>query len=67
MTSTLVRNQLVDMIDLLHESEQALLLEIVKRFMPDDIATKEDLEDIAIAKAEYARGEFLREDDINWK
>jgi len=61
-----VRNQLVDMIDYLPEREQLLVLEIVKRFIPDDVATLEDLADIEAANAEFERGEFVRHEDIDW-
>ena len=61
-----IRNQLVDMIDCLPESEQVLLIEIVRRFIPDDVATPEDLADIAQARAEYARGEYFNTEDIDW-
>jgi len=65
--TVMVRNQLVQTIDCLHESEQMLLLEIAKRFIPDDVATPEDILDIQQANEEYARGEFVRDEDINWK
>ena len=61
-----VRDQLIGMIDYLAEQEQLLLLEIVKRFIPDDIATPGDLEAIRIADEEFARGEFVRHEDIDW-
>lgn len=61
-----IRNQLVEMIDILPESEQSLLLEIVKRFVPDDVATVNDLEDIRMAREEFSRHETVGHDDINW-
>jgi transcriptional regulator with XRE-family HTH domain len=33
----------------------------------DDVLTPEDLEDIRIADEEFARGEFVQDDEINWK
>ena len=33
---------------------------------PDDILTPEDLEDIRIAEEEYARGEYVALEDIEW-
>ena len=62
-----VRNQLVNLIDCLPEQEQLLVFEIVRRFIPDDVATPEDLADIKKANEEFERGEFVREEDINWK
>ena len=62
-----VRNQLVNLIDCLPEQEQLLVFEIVRRFIPDDVATPEDLADIKRADEEFERGEFVREEDIDWK
>ena len=61
-----IREQLVGMIDCLPESEQSLLLEIVKRFLPDDVATPDDLAAIQQARAEYAAGETVPHSAINW-
>ncbi|MCL2108031.1 MAG: hypothetical protein FWH20_01620 [Oscillospiraceae bacterium] len=58
--------QITSMVENLHESEQILVLEIVRRFLPDDVATPEDLADIAIARAEYLRGEVVNHNDIDW-
>ena len=62
-----IRNQLVEVIDILPETEQSLLLEIARRFMPDDVATPDDLAAIEAARAEYAAGETIPHDAINWK
>ena len=62
-----IRNQLVEVIDILPETEQSLLLEIARRFMPDDVATPDDLAAIEAARAEYAAGETVSHDAINWK
>ena len=48
------------MIDCLPETEQSLLLEIARRFLPDD------LEAIRLARAEYARGATVPHSAINW-
>jgi len=34
--------------------------------MPDDVATPDDLEAIRAARAEFARGETIPHDAINW-
>lgn len=62
-----VKKELVKTIGFLHESEVLLLLEIAKRFVPDDVATLEDLLDIQQADEEFARGEYVRHDEIDWK
>ena len=61
-----IRNQLIEMIDCLPEQEQLLLLEIAKRFIPDDVATQEDIAAHAAAMDDYRRGETVRHEDINW-
>ena len=61
-----VKKQLVEMIDFLPEQEQLLLMEIVRRFMPDDIATTDDIKAIHLANEEYARGTMIRHEDVNW-
>ena len=49
------------------EKNQALVLELVKTMVsPDDILTADDIADIKQARAEYARGEYVRHEDINW-
>lgn len=61
-----VREQLNEMIECLPESEQILVLEIVKRFLPGEAASQEDLADIQAARAEYQNGETVSHDAINW-
>jgi hypothetical protein len=50
----------------LEAPEQALVLELVKRLLPDDVATAEDIRDIAMARKELALGNVVGFDDINW-
>ncbi|MBQ4250149.1 MAG: phosphoribosylaminoimidazolesuccinocarboxamide synthase [Clostridia bacterium] len=64
MTPT--KEQLIRVIDFLPENEQQLLLEIAKRFLPDDVATPEDLADIEEARKEYERGETVDHSAIDW-
>jgi len=61
-----IREQLVGVIDCLPEVEQSLLLEIARRFLPDDVATPDDLEDIRQARTEYASGQTVPHSAINW-
>ena len=49
------------------KKNQALVLELVKTMAsPDDILSDVDIMDIKQARAEFARGEFVRHEDINW-
>lgn len=61
-----IRKQLNEMIDCLPEQEQILLLEIVRRFVPDDVATADDLQAIKAADEEYENGEMTDHNNINW-
>ena len=53
-------------IDCLPETEQSLLLEIARRFLPEDTASPDDLETIQKARAEYAKGQTVPHESINW-
>lgn len=49
------------------ETKQALLLALVKTMVsPDDILSEEDIADVKLARSEFARGESIRHEDINW-
>jgi len=56
--------QIVNAVELLSETEQSLIYELIIRMLPDDKATKEDIADIRAARAEYKRGETVRLEDI---
>lgn len=64
-----VRNQLLQMIESVPDGELPILLEVVRRFVPvdvDDIATADDLEAHRVAMEEYANGETIAHNAINW-
>lgn len=61
-----IREQLAGVIDCLPETEQSLLLEIALRFLPDDIAAPDDLTEIQNARAEFAKGETIPHEAIDW-
>jgi len=58
--------QIFFFVEQLPETEQKLILELVKRISPDDILTPDDMDDIGVARAEYARGETVSDSAINW-
>ena len=62
-----IASQINFMIEQLPETEQKLILELVRRINPDDILTADDITDIEEARAEYARGETVSDTAINWK
>lgn len=64
-----VKGQLLQMIDFVPEGELPILLEVVRRFVPvdvDDVATEDDLRAHRAAMEEYANGETIAHDAINW-
>ena len=64
-----IKNQLLQMIDIIPEGELPIILEVVRRFVPvdvDDIATDEDFEAHRIAMKEFESGETISDDAINW-
>jgi hypothetical protein len=63
---TAVKANAFRVFDLLSDSEQNLVYELMIRLAPDDVATPEDLADIAAAREEYRRGETFNDDDIDW-
>ena len=60
------RGLFVEMIDCLPEAEQSLVREIARRFVPDDVATPDDLAAIKAARREFADGETISHNAINW-
>ena len=62
-----VAEQISSIVAQMPEKNQVLVLDLVKTMVsPDDILTDEDITDIKQARTEFARGEFVRHEDINW-
>lgn len=64
-----VKAQIVEMIDFVPDRELPIILEVVKRFIPQDadtIATEDDLKAHRLAMEEYAQGKTISHNDINW-
>jgi hypothetical protein len=61
-----IAQQISFIVEQLPETEQTLILELVRRISPDDILTATDLTDIEEARLEFARGESVPESAINW-
>jgi hypothetical protein len=55
---------IIDIIDVLPEKELGLLFELANYLLPDDIESADDRIAFEEARAEYARGEAISEDDI---
>lgn len=64
-----VKAQIVEMINFIPDRELPIILEVVKRFIPqedDTFATSDDLKAHRLAMEEYERGETISHDAINW-
>ena len=64
-----IKAQLFQTIEQIPENDLHILLEVARRFVPfdaDDVATEDGLRAHEIAVQEYARGEAVPIDDIDW-
>lgn len=61
-----ITEEITRMVEQLPEQEQKLVLEIVRRFAPDDLATPEDLAAIEAAEEDARLGHTVKHQDINW-
>ena len=61
-----LQNQINEMVRLLPEAELKLVVEVVRRFLPDYVATPDDLEHITMARQELANGETISFESIDW-
>ena len=61
------KEQIVQMIDNVPENDLSVLVEVIRHFVPwDDIASPDDLEAHEQAMREYAAGETVSHEAINW-
>lgn len=59
--------QILELVDLIPEQELSTILEVVRHFVPtDDILTDEDAAAHDEAMREYAAGETVAHNAINW-
>lgn len=59
------RQHLHALVDMVEETGLATLYDVMIRFIPEDEATPDEIEAIEQARAEYARGETVRLEDID--
>ena len=61
------RQHLHTLVDMVDESGLDTLYNVMVRFIPEDEAAPDEIEAIKQARAEFERGEYVRDEDINWK
>ena len=59
-------NQAANMFGLLSEQEQLIIIALMQRLLPDDIATQDDIIASMKAEEEYLAGETTDLESINW-
>jgi hypothetical protein len=60
------RQQLHALVDMIEESGLDTLYDVMLRFIPEDEPYSDEIEAIRQARAEFARGETVRHEDIDW-
>ena len=62
-----IAEQIKTLVEQMPEKNQMLVFELTKAMIsPDDILTDEDIADIKQARSDFARGEYVRHEDIKW-
>lgn len=63
-----VKAQILNMVELVPEADLPIILEVIRRFVPDvdDIATPEDILAHEQAIREFRAGETIAHEDIDW-
>ncbi|MCL2264243.1 MAG: hypothetical protein FWC08_13595 [Defluviitaleaceae bacterium] len=64
--SLAMKKQAFQTFELLPEREQYLVLELMQRLCPDDIATPDDIANHNEAMEEYRQGKTIKFEDIAW-
>jgi hypothetical protein len=53
-----------ELIDLIPDHSKPVILDIISHYIPDDVATPDDIRDIEEAREEYRRGEAVSMEDV---
>jgi hypothetical protein len=61
-----ITDQIQDVVRKLESPDQYLVLEVAKRLIPDYIATDDDLDQIVAARQEFAAGQTVGMNSIDW-
>ena len=60
------RQQVHELVDIINPSELNIIYHVLAKFIPEDIATPDEIEAIQIGRDEFLRGETVSHDDIDW-
>lgn len=60
------RQTLHNLIDIVDNTEYELLYHLLLKFVPEDEATPDEEEAMRIGKEQFARGEVVRHEDMDW-
>ena len=60
------RQQLHQLIDIVDSDELNIVYHLLTKFIPEDTPTSDEVEAIRIGREEFARGEYVRHEDIDW-
>ncbi|MCL2015601.1 MAG: hypothetical protein FWG68_05070 [Defluviitaleaceae bacterium] len=61
-----IAEQISIIVEQLPQFEQKLIFDLVSRINPDDTLTAEDIADIKQARLDYANGETVSADSLDW-
>ncbi len=61
------RQQLHDLIDAVDARELNVLYYVLMKFIPEDIALPDEIEAIRMGREDFAQGECVSIDEINWE
>jgi hypothetical protein len=59
-----IDQQIYELIGLIPEHSKPVILDIISHYIPDDVATPQDIRDIEDARKEYERGATVSLDEV---
>ena len=60
------RQYIHNAIDLVEDTQLDILYKVICQFIPEDVATPDEIEAIIAGRAEIAGGDFVSYDEIDW-
>lgn len=62
----MTRESLHALIDVVDDTEIETLYRVLIKFVPEDIATPDEVKAINEAQEQFKKGEYVSHEDINW-